>query len=530
MKSLINKIVVGGAIALSTVACTGKFEEFNTNPDEAYDLSPDGYLLVSALSNVASVVIPAQENQIQYVECLQGGTLGGYFTDGNPGFAGNSIMRGMNNNGWQKQLLTDTPGIPTLYSNIAIIKGYCERENLHVPVAICDIIKVAYMSRTTDCYGPIPYSKITTDGDIVTPYDSQKDVYHKFFEDLDEAIATLKEYPGEALIPSADAVYRGNLQNWIKYANSLKLRLAMRISYAEPALAKQVAEAAVADGVIENNSESAAWNYFTGSTNPYYIAVNYNSAQGTGDSRPAADIVCYMNGYNDPRRAEYFYYTSNATPYAGVDYIGLRRGWRTVSNDWSVNFSSIKMSPNDPLVWMNAAEVAFLRAEGAAVFGWNMGGTAKDFYETGVKLSFEQYGVSGAEEYLADNVSMPEAYNDPTGLNPWSGSLPKVTIAWDESATTEQKQERIIVQKWIANYKNGHEAWAELRRTGYPKLIPVAYNNSAGVWSSDRGPERLCYPASEYVNNAANMKVAVSMLGGPDNMGTKLWWACKPGL
>lgn len=107
---------------------------------------------------------------------------------------------------------------------------------------------------------------------------------------------------------------------------------------------------------------------------------------------------------------------------------------------------------------MNAAEVAFIRAEGAAIYGWDMGGTAESFYNQGIRLSFEQWGVSGAEEYLADDSSIPEAYTDPSGKNPWNGALPSVTIKWDPSATPAQMQERIIVQKWIANWLNGCES------------------------------------------------------------------------
>jgi hypothetical protein len=126
---------------------------------------------------------------------------------------------------------------------------------------------------------------------------------------------------------------------------------------------------------------------------------------------------------------------------------------------------------------------------------------------------------------------VPAAYDDPSGVNPWTGSLPAVTIKWDESASTETKQEKIIVQKWIANYKLGNEAWADIRRTGYPKLIPVAYNGSGGIVDSNRGPERMVYPQSEYSNNGANLQAAITnYLKGPDNMATKVWWACKPGL
>ena len=115
---------------------------------------------------------------------------------------------------------------------------------------------------------------------------------------------------------------------------------------------------------------------------------------------------------------------------------------------------------------------------------------------------------------------------DPTGNNQYEGSLSSITVKWDNDADQETKLERIITQKWIALYYNGNEAWAELRRTGYPKLIPVAANLSGGIIKDNEGPQRLTYPQEEYTNNTVNVTSAVNnLLGGPDNMATRLWWA-----
>jgi hypothetical protein len=385
------------------------------------------------------------------------------------------------------------------------------------------------MHRVADTYGPIPYTKIGTGGNLATPYDSSPEVYKAFFDELDEALAILHAHAGDALSPSSDFTFRGDISKWIKFANSLKLRLAMRISNttADRTLAKQMAEEAVADGVMTSNADNAAWDYFQTSTNPMYTAVNYNSGDNEyktgGDTHAAADIICYMNGYNDPRREAYFLKSG----WAGTEYIGLRRGWQTYANSWGFKFSGVNIKANDPLVWMNAAEVAFLRAEGS-VLGFEMGGTAQSFYEEGIRLSFEQWGAGDASEYIADATSMPQAYSDPSNANQYNGSMSTITIAWDEAATLDQKVERIITQKWIANWLNGCESWCDIRRTGYPKLIPVAANMSGGVVNSDLGPQRMPYPQEEYTNNSANVTEAVNKyLGGIDNMAVTLWWAKK---
>ena len=193
-----------------------------------------------------------------------------------------------------------------------------------------------------------------------------------------------------------------------------------------------------------------------------------------------------------------------------------------------INYSRVKISSSDPVLWMNAAEVAFLRAEAVAVYGFNMKGTAAHFYEEGIRLSFDQWGATGAEAYLNDDSSKPALYIDPAGLNTYEGVLSTITIKWNEAASTAEKQERIITQKWIANWPLGNEAWADYRRTGYPHLMPATEegNLSGGIVNSQRGARRMPYPSEEYTSNTANVQEAVSKyLGGADNMSTDVWWA-----
>lgn len=511
------------ALAVTAMSCTGDFENINSNPYEPGDLTADDYALGSQLNNVASCVMSSDVNTLQFTDCLLGGPLGGYFSDSNAGFA-ESFARYNPKNDWSRVFLKSDRIIPTLYANYGQIENICKSTGNYVPLAIAQIIKVAAMSRVTDCYGPIPYSAIGTSSDLAVPYDSQESIYNSFFDELDHAVGVLHENIGAPLSSNVDYVYYGDPAKWIKFANSLKLRLAMRISFVAPAKAKAMAEAAVQGGVIESNADNAAWHYFNSITNPYFTAVNYNNSGSLtgGDTHAAADIICYMNGYNDPRRAAYFL----PSQWEGIEYVGLRRGWETFDRTWGFNFSGINVKANDPLVWMSASEVAFLRAEGAAVHGFNMGGTAEQFYNDGIRLSFEQWGVNGADEYLANSSSMPEAYVDPSEKNPYNGALSNITVKWDDSANAQTKLERIITQKWIALWMNGNEAWAELRRTGYPKLIPVAYNGSGSVVDSKIGPQRMAYPQEEYTNNSYNVSQAVSsLLGGPDNMATKVWWA-----
>lgn len=285
----------------------------------------------------------------------------------------------------------------------------------------------------------------------------------------------------------------------MKFANSLKLRLAIRIANVSPAKAKEMAESAVNHelGLIETNADNATWKYFGTISNPLFVAVRYNEEASGGDTHPAADIICYMNGYNDNRRASYF----EESKWPGETYVGLRRGINlSKMKEYFINYSRVKISSSDPVLWMNAAEVAFLRAEATAIYGFNMKGTAADFYEQGVRLSFEQWGATGVDSYLADESSVPALYKDPAGLNTYEKNLSAITVKWNEGASKEEKQERIITQKWIANWPLGNEAWADYRRTGYPKLLPATSegNLSGGIVDSEKGARRMPYPSEEY--------------------------------
>jgi len=521
MKTIFNKFMAGTIAVLALSSCTGDFENINANQYQPGSLDADNYALSSSMYAVFGRVIPDDVNMTQFTDCLLGCSVGGYFADANKGFRTNQIAAFYSNNGWTHVFMEANPNsiIPTVYVNLAIIEGYSETSGNMLPAHIARLVKVAAMSRITDCYGPIPYSKIGFDGSILTPYDSQEEVYNKFFEEIDECIAGFNECMNNTRSPLIDDVYQTDPSKWIKFANSLKLRFALRISYANPTLAKQKAEEAVAGGVIESNADNAIYNHFKTGGNPIYGAtIGYNN-----DSRPSAEIVCYMNGYNDPRREAYF------TPAPNGEYIGLRRGWNVEPT--FASYSGLGIKSTDGSIWMTAAEVAFLRAEGVAVFNWNMGGSAETFYNEGIRLSFEQYGVGDATDYINDATSEPAQYVCPDNSNPYNGVISTITIKWDDNATTEEKQERIITQKWIANMYLGNEAWADKRRTGYPKLIPPAINASGGVVDSNKGAQRMPYPQEEYTNNSANIQIAVSeYLNGPDNMATKLWWACKPGL
>lgn len=396
--------------------------------------------------------------------------------------------------------------------DIALQQGLAELD------ALATIIKVEGMHRVADAFGPITYVNYGESGS----YDSLEKVYEKFFEELDNAIDALDTYASAnaKLMSDYDYIYGGDVSKWVKFANTLRLRLALRIAYANPELAQQEAEKSVQNihGLVEAKTDRAelSHNRLDYHHPLHEIAYNFND----GDARPGASIVSYMNGLNDPRIGKYF------TPAEDGNYYGVRIGI-TTGNMNKYKFEKISNfnidRANTPVVWMTAAESFFLRAEGA-LRGWDMGGkTPQEWYEAGVRASFDEIGVGNVDKYLADNTSTPKEFKDNVGNDNYSIST-QVTPAWDESAGFEQKLERIITQKWIAIYPDGAEGWSEYRRTGYPKLIPVVRNSSNGQVDSELQVRRLPYPETEKTNNAEGVASGIQLLGGLDTGGTKLWW------
>ena len=182
---------------------------------------------------------------------------------------------------------------------------------------------------------------------------------------------------------------------------------------------------------------------------------------------------------------------------------------------------------------MNAAEVSFLLAE----YNLRLAGDrakAKECYENGIRLSFAERGASGAEAYITDATSTPAQYIDPLGKYSATAKTSECRIAWDDKGDEETNLEQIITQKWIAIFPLGNEAWAEYRRTGYPKLLPAPQNLGPDNVDLERHARRLTYPVEEYTGNGANLGEAISALdsesidGSGDTFATRVWWDCKP--
>lgn len=354
-----------------------------------------------------------------------------------------------------------------------------------VQLAQIEIVEIMTWAALVNTFGNIPYSEAMNPENPLPKYDDAKTIYDALLVRLDAALPKL-ESKGTPF-GGGDLLYKGNIPKWVKFGNSLKLKLAMIIADSDPEKAKKlVAEAA--PKVFTSNADKAAFPFISTPPNYNPIAQNMNSLYTSRqDFIPAATIVTPMNELNDPRRP--FFFTTLNDKYVGGQYGFL--------NTYSA-FSHVSDKIIDPAfegLLLDYSEVEFLLAE--AVERGFVTGSAADHYNKAVTASITYWGGTAAEAtaYLAQ---------------------PKVAYA----TATGNWKEKIGFQKWIALYNRGWESWVEWRRLDYPKLSPPSGGNvPAGLAI----PVRMIYPIVEQTLNGANREAAAGAIGG-DLASTKLWW------
>ena len=296
----------------------------------------------------------------------------------------------------------------------------------------------------------------------------------------------------------------------------------MHIVKVDPAKAKSEAQKAIGNsyGFLSGKSDVVTMHAASWQHPLYTLSTAWN------DCYMGAVIESFLTGYSDPREGKYFIETSNAAfKAAGRNFASIRMGNDAPGKGAEIPYSLLSTQKTDAAIIMVPAEAQFLLAE-AALRGW-VSGSAKSYYEAGVKESFNQYGVGGVDDYLASNA-VPADYVNP--LEPsWNISAANfLSPKWDESASNEVKLERIIDQKYLAIYPDGYEAWTDLRRTGYPRQYPVIINASSDLKNNEI-VRRCTYPQSAISSDPTGYQQALGFLGGPDKASTRLWWDVNKG-
>jgi hypothetical protein len=394
--------------------------------------------------------------------------------------------------------------------------------------ALASIMWVYTFHRLTDVLGPIPYFDALEESDATSyRYDKMSDIYADFFERLTTSVATLQKLNASTpIFGGKDNIYAGNASRWIKFANSLKLRLALRISKVDGATAKKRAEEAVASGVLEDNADNASVLRAAAGTD--YNGLAYIA--GWYASSMSSTMKSYLVGYNDPRLPVFF-----QPNFASGKYVSRRNGMSASDLNLAANASA--QQSNIGSYWityssstaytnnitarqhvLSAAESYFLRSEGA-LNGWAMGGSAKDLYEKGIGVSLRQWGIANETTIAGytSSANLPAApqdyYNSP--------AVSTTPVKWAATETLQRKQ--IGTQKWLAVFPDGWEAWAEFRRTGYPDLYDLMTSENPDL-PVGTFAKRLTYPNTEYTSNLEALNAGLVLLGGPDKASVKLWW------
>lgn len=393
-------------------------------------------------------------------------------------------------------------------------------------------------------HGPFPYNdyKILKEDHPLT-YDPLEDIYDSIFLDLQRDIDVLLDYKKKTdpaldrVIADMDKIAGGKVENWIKFANSLRLRMAMDIVKVAPDKARQIAEQAVESGVLESSNNDIALDLYKLYLDRHPL---YKISSGWVDTRLNANLHNILKRTGHPM-LESFFEKNSADVYdisgrkvldVNSGYVSMRNGSLTEDSNTSPTYISFsKLSANfsqKPLEIFKVSEVYFLRAEGA-LRGWNMGGTPEYFYNEGIRASFKEFGFSDKyEQYIASESVENVNYRDYYDLRNNTDGVMNVCNKWNNSDSKEVMLEKIITQKWIALFPMSAVAWSDMRRTGYPRMIsPVKGSYADGDGSIDPaiGIRRIPYPVQGDNENKTDVETtAIPALKGADQQATRLWW------
>lgn len=365
-------------------------------------------------------------------------------------------------------------------------------------IAVARILKAYFYQNMTDRWGAMPYSEALQGSDNFTPaYDSQEAIYTDLIAELKAAVAQMDNGVNVA---AGDFILGGDMAEWTKFANTLRLRLALRMSEVNSALAKTEFEAAAAAGVITTD---IMYPYMTNADNqsPWY--ARFITRTDYAVSKFMADLLTAksdmrLTAYADPApNLDDGDGTTTLAEIAGLEY-GLENPGDVTNAEVSFPGQAIR-AQSAPLPIFSLAEVNLAMAE-ARQKGWSWAGakSAKEYYDAGIAASWAQWGVTGDGTALAAYMALPEV---------------------DFASGTGTAMNKIAYEKWVALYGNGYEAWAEWRRLDYPVLTPHPFPlNDSGLI-----PVRQGYPSNEANLNEASYNAAVSAQG-TDDTDTHIWW------
>ena len=546
--------IITMACALFFASCSDEYmENMNTDPSKAATIDPNAQLTTAQLQTYGDLSMMEIYRNYQYAFTQQ---LMGCWNTTN--YGGRHTL----DNNEMSRIWTSfyTQSLKNIIDAQYRTAEDAEKVNIN---SVLRIYRVYLMSIITDTYGDAPFSEAGLgflEGKFNPKYDKQEDIYNAFFLELEDAVNKIDPTKDKV---TGDLIYAGDVTKWQQLANSLRLRFAMRISNVNPTKAQTEFENALAanGGVITDASSDALIKYMTiafsfgqeaysdyrgnslsqllfgndPANNPSYLCSTFfNQLYNSGDPRTFKISRCYYDGLMSATSPDNRVDITQEMIEKGIDFSPRDPGayswepWPTgydsdICAELAVNNPSVtatmarevepKLANNflksdNPGVVMTSAEVKFLMAE-ATVKKWNVGSvSAEDLYKQGVRA---------AMDFLTDNygcTATTDAEFD--------------AFIQDKGAfghTDNQKLEAINTQAWILHFTNPAECWANVRRSGYPKLkSPAEYGFGQYLTGGTEIPVRLCYPVLESSYNKKSYNEAIERMGGTDNWHSLLWW------
>ncbi len=546
--------IITMACALFFASCSDEYmENMNTDPSKAATIDPNAQLTTAQLQTYGDLSMMEIYRNYHYAFTQQ---LMGCWNTTN--YGGRHTL----DNNEMSRIWTSfyTQSLKNIIDAQYRTAEDAEKVNIN---SVLRIYRVYLMSIITDTYGDAPFSEAGLgflEGKFNPKYDKQEDIYNAFFLELEDAVNKIDPTKDKV---TGDLIYAGDVTKWQQLANSLRLRFAMRISNVNPTKAQTEFENALVanGGVITDASSDALIKYMTiafsfgqeaysdyrgnslsqllfgndPANNPSYLCSTFfNQLRQSGDPRTFKISRCYYDGLMSATSPDNRVDITQEMIEKGIDFSPRNPGayswepWPTgydsdICKELAVNNPSVtvtmarevepKLANNflksdNPGVVMTSAEVKFLMAE-ATVKKWNVGSvSAEDLYKQGVRA---------AMDFLTDNygcTATTDAEFD--AFIQGRGTF---------GHTDNQKLEAINTQAWILHFTNPAECWANVRRSGYPKLkSPAEYGFGQYLTGGTEIPVRLCYPVLESSYNKKSYNGAIERMGGTDNWHSLLWW------
>jgi hypothetical protein len=522
MKKQLSFLLIG---LVTICSCTRNLEGINQNPNNPTRVEPD-FLLTTSIFETLNLYGGPMNRVVFYNYTHHFAGFQGEFQRYNVGI-------GENNTFWKNTYIRCLQPVNQIEVNYKDNPLYKNR------VIIARIWKDFIFSNTLSIWGSIPTSGALS-GTPSVPYQKEEDIYYALLDDL-KGLADSINLNGDKYTTIADKVYGGDLLKWKKFATTLRLRLAMRISNdvpnGNPTVAKKVAEEIFQNPqfIMSNQAETAAatWGTTSDTWSHLYDRVVYNYTANKATIPVLNEsLVYHMAPYSDPRLGVYAqpakqgpmigkYFGQNISYGGGGTYAGSLTNPHTGLKQDDYSYIGERfLKPDAEYIFLSYAEACFLKAE-AALKGYTTSATASQYYYEGIDASFNRYGLTAAQA---------TAYKNTPGVK-WGTASDTVGRSaqfkdWLQIASSYIAAgdyfKQVIMQHWLAIPNQGVDAWALIRRTRVLEFQPQ-FSTYDGNYAYV--PNRLPYPTDEIQTNPAETLKGVQWLGGQDNLFTKLWFA-----